>query len=498
MPSQAHPPRPLSSSRRPPVCRARPAARARPDRPRSPPAAADAHPEHTGPHLALPPPCRVRRPRPTVRRRPRRRRRRCPGPVHSAPPTAVRVPPVCGQGEGKGAGRVRAACRLRRCANSGRVWPRRRRRGRQGRQEKEEQLQAPHQGCAWCVRCVPRAILVLTGVYAIGKHSMKRDDYLMTTILAPPKTRTEIRPFDRRTQEEAFTVSLGGLPGVRDVLSAPIPSYLILTQWNSAVLIEETPLERKKRVRSAPAFAESPLTDCATERGPEARQGKRLGADTRLVTCHACFRSIVSRHAWTCCSTTTDVSERRRSSARSPGAVEGRHAAFHCVARGSSFATSGCAYAACASSPPTSGHRHAAGQEARPRRRAAVADGPDTCERTRPRRTATREWRFRAAWRTGCASADKEAEGLVPPRLSSHRSADMLIVWYRPRMRCLLPRYNSQRRRAFRLWTSHSALHRLSSDSRSSHHITRLSRITVLYIPFRNKLDNIISTVQVA
>ncbi|KAG6851091.1 hypothetical protein H0H93_000971 [Arthromyces matolae] len=46
-----------------------------------------------------------------------------------------------------------------------------------------------------------------------GKHSMKKDDYLATMMLVPPKQRIKIVPFDSRTQEEAFTVSLEGLKG---------------------------------------------------------------------------------------------------------------------------------------------------------------------------------------------------------------------------------------------------------------------------------------------
>jgi hypothetical protein len=43
---------------------------------------------------------------------------------------------------------------------------------------------------------------------------MKKDDYLATMMLIPPKQRMEVVPFDARTQRDAFTVSLEGLKGV--------------------------------------------------------------------------------------------------------------------------------------------------------------------------------------------------------------------------------------------------------------------------------------------
>ena len=48
----------------------------------------------------------------------------------------------------------------------------------------------------------------------LGKHSMKKDDYLATMMLIPPKQRIEMVPFDARTQRDAFSVSLEGLKGV--------------------------------------------------------------------------------------------------------------------------------------------------------------------------------------------------------------------------------------------------------------------------------------------
>ncbi|KAF9449524.1 hypothetical protein P691DRAFT_667328 [Macrolepiota fuliginosa MF-IS2] len=63
-----------------------------------------------------------------------------------------------------------------------------------------------------------------------GKHSMKKDDYLTTMMLVPPKQRTRIHTFDLRTQQEAFAVSLEGLKG-----------------WNVTTLIPETAQAREDR-----------------------------------------------------------------------------------------------------------------------------------------------------------------------------------------------------------------------------------------------------------
>ena len=52
-------------------------------------------------------------------------------------------------------------------------------------------------------------------MYPPGKHSLKKDDYLVNMMLVPPKQRMRIHQFDAKTQEDAFTVSLEGLKGVR-------------------------------------------------------------------------------------------------------------------------------------------------------------------------------------------------------------------------------------------------------------------------------------------
>ena len=58
---------------------------------------------------------------------------------------------------------------------------------------------------------------------------MKKDDSLTKVMLVPPKQRMRIAHFDLRTQDEAFTVSLEGLKGVRSLLSLPITSLNFIT-----------------------------------------------------------------------------------------------------------------------------------------------------------------------------------------------------------------------------------------------------------------------------
>ncbi|KAJ4477212.1 hypothetical protein J3R30DRAFT_3703473 [Lentinula aciculospora] len=63
-----------------------------------------------------------------------------------------------------------------------------------------------------------------------GKHSLKKDDYLTSLMLAPPKQRVRISEFDSRTQRDAFTVSLEGLKG-----------------WNPSTLVLESAQAREDR-----------------------------------------------------------------------------------------------------------------------------------------------------------------------------------------------------------------------------------------------------------
>lgn len=61
-------------------------------------------------------------------------------------------------------------------------------------------------------------LLIIPALDALGKHSMKKDDYLTSMMMIPPKQPTRIHQFDVRTQQEAFAVSPEGLKGVCSVL----------------------------------------------------------------------------------------------------------------------------------------------------------------------------------------------------------------------------------------------------------------------------------------
>ncbi|RDX44017.1 hypothetical protein OH76DRAFT_1409507 [Lentinus brumalis] len=65
-----------------------------------------------------------------------------------------------------------------------------------------------------------------------GKHSMRKDSYLATLMMIPPKQKQEIRPFSQKTTREAFSVSLEGLKG-----------------WNINTLVAESPQAREDRKR---------------------------------------------------------------------------------------------------------------------------------------------------------------------------------------------------------------------------------------------------------
>ncbi|PPR00786.1 hypothetical protein CVT24_000751 [Panaeolus cyanescens] len=71
-----------------------------------------------------------------------------------------------------------------------------------------------------------------------GKHSLKKDDYLTTMMLVPPKQRVRITHFDAKTQQEAFNVTLEGLKGVR-------PHFL--SCWNINALVLESAQAREDR-----------------------------------------------------------------------------------------------------------------------------------------------------------------------------------------------------------------------------------------------------------
>jgi len=69
------------------------------------------------------------------------------------------------------------------------------------------------------IKGIPGALLSLLSPAlwthgSTGKHSFRKEDYLTTMMLVPPKQRMRIHRFDEKTQEDAFAVSLEGLKGV--------------------------------------------------------------------------------------------------------------------------------------------------------------------------------------------------------------------------------------------------------------------------------------------
>ncbi|KAF7974770.1 hypothetical protein HWV62_11239 [Athelia sp. TMB] len=107
-----------------------------------------------------------------------------------------------------------------------------------------------------------------------GKHSMRKDDYLMTMMQVPPKQRISITPFDQKTQREAFSVSLEGLKG-----------------WNVNTLILESAQAREDRKRrkelkklaksnvvSGPLSATSPIAAVSANTFAAPTPGSSVGA----------------------------------------------------------------------------------------------------------------------------------------------------------------------------------------------------------------------------
>ncbi|KZP22715.1 hypothetical protein FIBSPDRAFT_685333, partial [Athelia psychrophila] len=85
-----------------------------------------------------------------------------------------------------------------------------------------------------------------------GKHSMRKDDYLMTMMQVPPKQRISISQFDQKTQREAFSVSLEGLKAVSASRNERLsPSHVAngALQWNVNTLIVESVQAREDRKR---------------------------------------------------------------------------------------------------------------------------------------------------------------------------------------------------------------------------------------------------------
>ncbi|KAF8905117.1 hypothetical protein CPB84DRAFT_1814331 [Gymnopilus junonius] len=101
---------------------------------------------------------------------------------------------------------------------------------------------------------------------APGKHSYKKDDYLTTTMLQPPKQRVRIRQFDLRTQQEAFTVSSTGIVG-----------------WNVHALIQESAQAREDRRRKEEAEKAATMQAQQPSGGPAPMpSGQKSAASTPL------------------------------------------------------------------------------------------------------------------------------------------------------------------------------------------------------------------------
>ncbi|KAF8626997.1 hypothetical protein AX15_004581 [Amanita polypyramis BW_CC] len=101
-----------------------------------------------------------------------------------------------------------------------------------------------------------------------GKHSMKKDDYISTTMLVPPKQRIPIVAFDARTQRDAFTISLEGLKG-----------------WNIHALVLESPQAREDRKKRKElkrlAKAQAATLAVARQTGAQAQDQAAITAQTR-------------------------------------------------------------------------------------------------------------------------------------------------------------------------------------------------------------------------
>ena len=77
---------------------------------------------------------------------------------------------------------------------------------------------------------------------------MKKDDYLQTIMLVPPKQHMQISKFDSRTQRDAFIVGLEGLKGVRTVVFL-LDIVLTLHESGISMLSWNCPLKHAKTGR---------------------------------------------------------------------------------------------------------------------------------------------------------------------------------------------------------------------------------------------------------
>ena len=80
---------------------------------------------------------------------------------------------------------------------------------------------------------------------------MKKDDYFVTIMQAPPKQHIPIVQFDVKTQKEAFTVSAEGLKGVCLIYTGFLQPFLFPYHSGMRLLSFSNPHKLGKIARSA-------------------------------------------------------------------------------------------------------------------------------------------------------------------------------------------------------------------------------------------------------
>jgi hypothetical protein len=80
-----------------------------------------------------------------------------------------------------------------------------------------------------------------------GKHSTKKDDYLVMSVSIPPKPKLVIEEFDQRTQEKTFKMTLEGLKGVgSSYLLGFFIAYLLYSGTSAPLLLRPLRLKRRR------------------------------------------------------------------------------------------------------------------------------------------------------------------------------------------------------------------------------------------------------------
>jgi len=94
-----------------------------------------------------------------------------------------------------------------------------------------------------------------------GKHSMRKDEYLTTIMLVPPKQHISVDPFSSQTRQNSFAVGPDGLRG-----------------WNINALIAESPQakEEKRRRKELRRRQKAALSQLHAQQ----QQGRLPGAQT--------------------------------------------------------------------------------------------------------------------------------------------------------------------------------------------------------------------------